>query len=203
MGDRGCRAHSKEHLRRDQGRGREPVRAVPSQAALADDRAANRAVLSEEDDDAAIRESYQLANAQANEMLNRRVDIEDVVSAHLRAIERAREVGFGRYIISATTPFSRDNLAELRRNAPAAVHRLFPDCEAIFAARGWKLFPSIDRVYVNRLAMAELAWRPKYDFRHVLDCLRAGKDFRSPLARDIGSKGYRATVFERGPYPVA
>jgi nucleoside-diphosphate-sugar epimerase len=157
----------------------------------------------EEDDDAAIREGYELANAQANEMLNRRVDIEDVVSAHLRAIERAREVGFGRYIISATTPFSRDDLAELRRNAPAVVHRLFPDTEAILAARGWKLFPSIDRVYVNRLAMAELGWRPKYDFRHVLDCLRAGKDFRSPLARDIGSKGYHATVFERGPYPVA
>lgn len=157
----------------------------------------------EEDDDAAIRESYELANAQANEMLNRRVDIEDVVSAHLKAIERAREVGFGRYIISATTPFSRDDLSELRRSAPAVVHRLFPDCEAIFAARGWKLFPGIDRVYVNRLAMAELGWRPRYDFRHVLDGLRAGKDFRSPLAREIGSKGYHATVFERGPYPVA
>jgi nucleoside-diphosphate-sugar epimerase len=39
--------------------------------------------------------------------------------------------------------------------------------------------------------------------RHVLDCLRAEKDFRSPLARQVGSKGYRATAFERGPYPVA
>ena len=83
------------------------------------------------------------------------------------------------------------------------MHRLFADCDALFAARGWKLFPTIDRVYLNRLAMAELGWRPRYDFRHVLDCLHAGTDFRSPLAREVGSKGYHATVFERGPYPVA
>jgi nucleoside-diphosphate-sugar epimerase len=38
------------------------------------------------------------------------------------------------------------------------------------------------------VARQELGWRPKYDFRHVLDCLRAGVDFRSPLAREVGSK---------------
>jgi UDP-glucose 4-epimerase len=65
------------------------------------------------------------------------------------------------------------------------------------------MFPSIDRVYVNRRAVAELGWRPKYDFASVLDSLRKGDDFRSPLARDVGAKGYHDVVFAEGPYPVA
>jgi UDP-glucose 4-epimerase len=27
-------------------------------------------------------------------------------------------------------------------------------------------------------------------------------DFRSPLARAVGSKGYHSTTFAEGPYPV-
>jgi UDP-glucose 4-epimerase len=71
-----------------------------------------------------------------------------------------------------------------------------------YAARNWSLFPQIDRVYVSELAVKELGWQPKYDFQHVLDCLRSGIDFRSPLARAVGSKGYHSTTFAEGPYPV-
>jgi UDP-glucose 4-epimerase len=156
----------------------------------------------EEDDNAAVREQYDTANSQANELLYRRADVEDIVSAHMLAIARAPEIGFRRYIISATTPFRRDNLAALRNSAPDVVHRLFPDCKDLYAARNWSLFPHIDRVYVNELAVKELGWRPKYDFQHVLDCLRAGTDFRSPLARAVGSKGYHPTTFTEAPYPV-
>lgn len=148
----------------------------------------------EADDDAAISGSYALENVQANEMLNRRVDIADVVAAHLLAIGKAGEIGFGRYIVSATTPFARDDLAELRRDAAAVVQRLFPECERAYAARGWKPFPTIDRVYVNQRAMSALGWRPRYDFRHVLDCLGVGEDFRSPLARAVGGKGYHRAM---------
>jgi UDP-glucose 4-epimerase len=136
-------------------------------------------------------------------MLYRRVDIEDVVSAHFRAIDKARAIGFGRYIVSATTPFTPDDLPILRRDAPEAVYRQFLDCQPLFAIRNWTLFPHIDRVYVNHRAMAELDWRPTYDFQYVLNCLRANKDFRSPLAREVGSKGYHDRMFEEGPYPVA
>jgi len=157
----------------------------------------------EDDDNRAIRERFSVANMQANELLYRRVDLEDVVSAHFAALGKARAIGFGRYIISATTPFTRDDLSELGRTAPAVVQRLFPDCEALFRARGWTSFPHIDRVYVNDLARVELGWRPRYDFRHVLDCLQADMDFRSRLACEVGSKGYHEEVFEDGPYPVA
>jgi UDP-glucose 4-epimerase len=157
----------------------------------------------EEDDDPAIRGSFSIANAQANEMLYRRVDLEDVVGAHLLALDKVRTLGFRRYIISATTPFTRGDLSELRRNAPAVVHRLFPDCEALFGARRWRFFPQIDRVYLNDLARTQLGWLPKYDFRYVLDCLRADTDFRSRLACEVGSRGYHENVFNEGPYPVA
>jgi UDP-glucose 4-epimerase len=157
----------------------------------------------EDDDDAAARGRYRTANAQANELLYRRVDIEDIVAAHLLAVERAPAIGFGRFIISATTPFTPGDLAELRRDAPAVVRRLFPDCEALYAAHDWSLFPTIDRVYVNARARAELGWQPRYGFRHVLEALRVGADFRSPLARAVGSKGYHDTAFAEGPYPVS
>jgi UDP-glucose 4-epimerase len=157
----------------------------------------------EADDDAASRARYETANAQANEMLNRRVDIEDIVSAHLLAVERAADIGFGRYIVSATSSFERSDLADLQRDPSSVVGRLFPECAALYAARGWNLPSSIDRVYVNNLARRDLGWRPRYDFRHVLASLSAGADFRSQLARDIGAKGYHDEVFEHGPYPVS
>jgi UDP-glucose 4-epimerase len=120
------------------------------------------------------------------------VDIQDAADAHLLAMARAPEIGFGRYIISATTPFSREDLAGLRDDAPAVVRRLFPDQEAEYARRGWRMFPGIDRVYVNARARADLGWTPHYDFRCVLDRLTAADDPRSPLARAVGAKGYHA-----------
>ena len=145
----------------------------------------------EPDDNPAVAEAYDLANVQANELLYRRADIEDVVSAHLLAVEKAPQIGFGRYIVSATTPFGRDELAELRADAPSVVRRIFSDVDQLYRALGWNLFPSLDRVYVNDRARAALGWTPKHDFRRVLDCLARGEDFRSELARAVGVKGYR------------
>jgi len=144
----------------------------------------------EEDDVEAVRDARDDANNKANEFLYRRVDVEDIVNAHLRAIEKAPSIGFARYIVSATTPFAREDLALLRANAPAVLRRYAPDYEAEYARRGWTMFESIDRVYDNSRARAELGWRPRYDFAHVIVSLRKDEDFLSPLARAIGSKGY-------------
>jgi UDP-glucose 4-epimerase len=64
------------------------------------------------------------------------------------------------------------------------------------------MFPRIDRVYVNARARTELGWQPRYDFAYALDLVANGHDFRSSLARTIGSKGYHDVVFEDGPYPT-
>ena len=154
----------------------------------------------EDDDRDEVRATYDGPNVKANEYLYRRVDIQDVVDAHLLALAGAPVTGFGRYIISATTPFVPADRAGLGRDAPAVVRRLFPDADAEYARRGWAMFPVIDRVYVNDRARAVLGWRPRYDFRSVLDRLKAGQDPRSPLARAVGAKGYHAVP--TGPYTV-
>lgn len=87
-------------------------------------------------------------------------------------------------------------------NAPEVVKRIFPDYEEEYARRGWKMFPDIGRVYVNERARNSLGWRPQYDFRSVLNSLKAGADPRSPLARAVGAKGYHGHKFSEGPYPV-
>lgn len=156
----------------------------------------------EEDDDKDVRDGFADENIKLNEFLYRRVDIEDIVSAHLLAAEKAPALGFRRYIISATTPFTPDDLADLRADAPRAVQRRVPEYAAEFAWRGWRMLPSIDRVYVNERARTELGWQPTYDFRFLVERLKAGEDPRSPLARLIGSKGYHPENFTEGPYPV-
>ncbi len=70
------------------------------------------------------------------------------------------------------------------------------------SAREWKMFPSIDRVYVNERARNELGWLPRYDFDSIIDRLKSGEDVRSPLAQLVGSKGYHAEAFADGPFPV-
>lgn len=144
----------------------------------------------EPDDRDQVRTAFPDACVKANEFLYRRVDIQDAADAHLLAMARAPATGFGMYIVSASTPFTRADLAALRDDAPGVVRRLFPDQEAEYARRGWQMFPHIDRVYVNARARSELGWTPRYDFRHVLDLLKADEDPRSPLARAIGAKGY-------------
>lgn len=144
----------------------------------------------EADDRDELRTGYDDLNLKVNELLYRRVDLEDVVEAHRLAIQRAPSLGFGRYIVSATTPFGRNDLAELAVDAPAVVRRLFGDYEQIYAAHGWSMLPRIDRVYVNAKARRDLEWSPRYDFRRALDRLASGEDPRSPLSTAIGAKGY-------------
>jgi nucleoside-diphosphate-sugar epimerase len=157
----------------------------------------------EVDDDPAVRRAYDDGNVKANEYLYRRVDLQDVVDAHWLAVEKAPEIGFGRYIISATTPFQPDDLTDLRVSAPEVVRRRVPEYEEEYARRGWRMSPGIERVYVNERARRELGWQPRYDFRRVVACLREGEDPRSPLARAVGSKGYHGRPFADGPYPVS
>src|SRR5579859_2177665 len=115
----------------------------------------------EPDDRDDIRTAYDDLNLKVNELLYRRVDVEDVVSAHQCALERAPDIGFGRYIISATTPFTDADLQAVRDDLPAVVRERFPDYEEVYAARGWRMLPSIERVYVNAAARRDLGWAPR------------------------------------------
>ena len=152
----------------------------------------------EADDGEQVLTGFADDNAKVNELLYRRIDLADVVGAHLAALDKAPQLGFGRYVVSATTPFGADDLRELRRNAPAVVARLVPGYAEIYERLGWRMFPSIDRVYVNARARDDLGWAPRYDFEHALELLRTGEVPRSALATSVGAKGYHAVT--TGPY---
>jgi UDP-glucose 4-epimerase len=100
----------------------------------------------EEDDMAhAMRQSAD--NAKVNELLFRRAAVEDMAEAHVAALAKAPALGFDTFIISAPTPFSREDCEELIADAPAVVARLFPRYREIYTRLGWTMFDSIDRVY--------------------------------------------------------
>jgi UDP-glucose 4-epimerase len=120
----------------------------------------------------------------------------------LLAAERAPDLGFRNISSAPPHHFHRDDLERLRIDAPAVLRERVPDYEAVYRDLQWKMFPGIWRVYVNERARKELGWLPRYDFPLVIRCLKAGVDFRSPLARSVGSKGYHDKVFSQGPYPV-
>ena len=144
----------------------------------------------EDDDDPNARAAFAADNLKANEFLYRRVAIEDVVDAHLLAAERAPTIGFGLYVISATTPFRREDAARLRSDAVAVARARARGWQEEYARRGWRMAASIDRVYDNALARSALGWRPKWDFEAVVARLVVTGDLRGPMAKVIGEKGY-------------
>ena len=135
-----------------------------------------------EDDDTHLTLSGE--NMKANELLHRRLTVEDAAEAHLVALERAPEIGFGTFILSAPTPFGPGDVAELKADAPAVIARYFPDALALYARRGWALPRTIDRVYDARLAEDILGFRCRTTFAEVLGALRQGAPL--PFAHDPG-----------------
>ncbi|MGY3211986.1 NAD-dependent epimerase/dehydratase family protein [Mucilaginibacter sp. HD30] len=156
----------------------------------------------EEDDQKKRRTMFSDDNLKANELLYRRADIEDMVSAHLAALQRADAIGFGKYVVSSNTPFTKSDLADLGKNAGDVLSRYFPSYREIYKKVNWQMLDTIDRVYCNEKAKKALQWSPKYDFAYVLDQLENGRPIKSPLAREIGFKGYHDVTFTEGPYPV-
>lgn len=133
-----------------------------------------------EDDD--THRSLSAENLKTNEFLNRRLTVEDCARSHIVALEHAHVTGFGLYVVSAPTPFSIEDAAELKRDAPAAIARYFPEAAALYATRGWQLPKSIGRVYDASKIERELGFRCETDFASVLATLRRGKPL--PFASD-------------------
>jgi UDP-glucose 4-epimerase len=117
----------------------------------------------------AIRQSDD--NTKANELLFRRLTVEDAARAHLLALARAPELGFDLMIVSAMPPFSRSDAEALIADAPSVVARCFPRYGELYARRGWTMFDSIDRVYDPSRAARRLGFVARAGFEQVLAAL--------------------------------
>ena len=125
-----------------------------------------------EEDDMAHAIAQSGENTKANEFLFRRLSVEDAAEAHVVALAKAGDIGFDTFIISAMTPFSREDCRELIADAPSVVARHFPDYPALYAQRGWTMFDTIDRVYAAGKAARVLGFTCRTNFRQVLEALR-------------------------------
>jgi len=121
-------------------------------------------------------------NMKANELLNRRLTVEDAAAAHVAALERDGLDGYQLYLASAPTPFDRADVSELRRDAAAVIARYFPEAPALYAAKGWALPDSIGRVYDSSALCRDLDFRFDSDFTAVLRALERGDSM--PFAHD-------------------
>ena len=121
-------------------------------------------------------------NLKANELLHRRLTVEDAAAAHLAALERTPDIGCDTFILSAPPPFSREEAGELVGDARAVIARHYPEAEALYAARGWVLPDHISRVYDPSRAERRFGWRARTDFGSVLAALASGAPL--PFAHD-------------------
>lgn len=111
-------------------------------------------------------------NLKANELLHRRLTVEDAATAHLAALEATPTIGCDTFILSAPPPFAREEAEELARDARAVIARHHPDAAELYAAAGWVLPETIDRVYDPSHAERRFGWRARSDFASVLAALR-------------------------------
>jgi nucleoside-diphosphate-sugar epimerase len=148
----------------------------------------------EQDDEEERRNGYADDNLKVCELAYRRVDIADVVSACVCAMKRAKEIGWGKYIISEPPPFTNDpeTLRRLDSNAGDVMKEIVPASIEVFKQRGWKFLDRLDRVYDSSKAVRELGWEPQYTFEKAIAKLAAGEEWRSELRARVGMKGYHA-----------
>lgn len=136
-----------------------------------------------EEDDMAHEIIQSGANTKANEFLFRRLTAEDAAGAHIVALDRAPQIGFDTFIISALTPFSPEDCEQLMEYAPLVVHRYFPRYREIYARRGWTMFDYIDRVYDSTRAMRRLGFVCTTDFGDILNQLDREDGVAAPASR--------------------
>jgi len=121
-------------------------------------------------------------NRKANEFLGRRLTVEDAAEAHVAALNSARQIGFGLYIVAAPTMFAPRDAGDLIERASEVIGRYYPDAAELYARAGWQLPTSIERVYDASLAQRDLGFRCRTDFTAVLAALRDGLPL--PFAHD-------------------
>lgn len=121
-------------------------------------------------------------NLKANELLNRRASVQDIVAAHIQSLKIEKNSGFRLYIISAPTPFKKRDVFELKTDAATVIERYFPKASSLYNENKWVLPTQISRVYDGTLICRELGFKYQTDFHSVLDHIEKG--WQHPIEHD-------------------
>jgi nucleoside-diphosphate-sugar epimerase len=108
----------------------------------------------------------EAADVMAWYRLHRGIDRRDVAEAHALALQRTGLPAT--YVISAATPFEREDCEELAQDAPVVIERRCPGLIDRMAGKGWQPPRSIDRVYDSSLAARELGFTSRFGIEACL-----------------------------------
>lgn len=113
-------------------------------------------------------------NLMLNHRLYRGLDERDGAEALKLAVVRHFDE-FEIFNISSGSPFSKDDLIELKHQPEKVIASYLPEAIEIYKRKHWKFPESIDRVYASAKATRLLGYRPKYTFDFLL------QQFREPV----------------------
>ena len=105
------------------------------------------------------------ANERANELLGRRVALEDCLEAHLLAMEKIEALRDQTLIVSAPVTFDKN----FRLTKDALIEK-FPQMIRLYQKMNWEL-PQPDRVYDSVDTVKMLDWNPRWTFETLLQKL--------------------------------
>ena len=100
--------------------------------------------------------------------LHRGVDARDVGEGHRLALAHEGP-SFARFILSGSTPFTREDCDGLALDAPSVIRFRAPALVEAFSARGWELPRTIDRVYDGGAAERDLGLCMRWGWEEVLE----------------------------------
>ncbi|MEA1675873.1 NAD(P)-dependent oxidoreductase [Nitrospirillum sp. BR 11163] len=103
----------------------------------------------------------EAAPVRAVHRLHRGLGMADAAAAHVHAAA----VGIsGTFVISALTPFRREDAPALATDAEGLIRTRLPRVATLFDRRGWPLPARLDRVYDAGRAATVMGFRPRFDF---------------------------------------
>lgn len=127
-------------------------------------------------------------NFKVCELPYRRVDIADVVLAHVCAMREAKRIGWAKYVISAPHPSDRkegtlDALNDGR--AGNVIEQIRPKHAEALLRHKWKLRTNMDRVYDSFNAVKELGRQSVLTFDRAVECIESGTLRRENLLTSV------------------
>jgi UDP-glucose 4-epimerase len=114
--------------------------------------------------------------------LHRAVNVGDAARAHVLALGRPAR-GHTVLNVSGASPFRREDVRELLRDAAAVLRRRAPRLAEAMVRHGHVLPRRIERVYAIGRAGAELGYRPRHGVMDLLTPSAAGAEPRASAAR--------------------